>query len=224
MISIIDGLNRGSSVMHGKGALMSVAVKTIACSTITELPARVLNGIDRCNQDLLAWARLYQELGLKPLPRRRGGKHPGVRWKEFQTRYPTDAELKIWFRDPGTTGICTVLDGTDFVVVELDAATPERLPDAYRLLAGIQIPHACPHVASGSGRSAQYWFRARRPVNSRYVSAIVHPDGTAKQGGAQIDILGRGIVVLPPTPHVSTGKRYTWCPPFIKREYVPELT
>ena len=129
---------------------MSVAAKTIACSTITDLPARVLNGIGRCNRDLLAWARLYQDLGLKPLPRRWGGKWPGVRWKQFQGRFPTDAEVTTLFRDPETTGICTVLDGTGYVVLELDAARPERLPEAYELLdrAGIEVPHAWGSVPS----------------------------------------------------------------------------
>ena len=138
----------------------------------------------------------------------------------------TDDERREWFTDPSVTGICALLDGTGFAVLEVDAYAPARLPDAVGLFAfaGVTIPPACPRVLSGSGRSAQYWFRAeRRPVAGRYIAAIVHPDGNAKLGGAQVDILGRGIVVLPPTPHHETGEPYRWWPPFLSRDRVPEL-
>ena len=174
--------------------------------------------IEETAGDLLTWARLYLGLGLKPLPRRCGAKHPGVRWKPYQDRSPTSDEVGEWFRDPHTTGICTVLDNTPFVVLELDAATPEQLPDARALLtnAGIVIPHACPHVISGSGRSEQFWFRSTT-VRGRYISALTHADGV------QLDILASGIVVLPPTPHLSTGRPYRWLPPFLTRASLPEL-
>ena len=179
--------------------------------------------IEETAGDLLAWARLYLELGLKPLPRRCGSKHPGVRWKPYQDRSPTSDEIADWFRDPDTTGICTVLDNTPFVVLELDAATSEQLPDARALLtnARIAVPHACPHVVSGSGRSEQFWFRSTT-VRRRYIAALTHADG-AKAGGVQLDILASGIVVLPPTPHLSTGRSYRWLPPFLTRASVPEL-
>lgn len=189
------------------------------------LSADVGRRILAAEQDLLAWSTFYAGVGLKVLPRRRGGKHPGVEWKPYQERFPTTAERREWFTDPSVTGICAVLDGTGYAVLELDAATPGRLPDAYALLAraGIAIPAACPRVLSGSGRSAQFWFRGKRDIPGRYIAAVTHPDGTAKQGGAQLDILGRGIVVLPPTPHHATGKPYRWWPPFLSRARAPEL-
>lgn len=185
-------------------------------------PPRLLGAMDRTAADLHAWARFYSDLGLKPLPRRLGAKHPGVRWKPFQDRVPTEQEIAQWFGDPTTTGICTVLDGTPFVVLELDASTRERLPDARRLLtdAGIEIPHACPHVVSGSGKSEQFWFRGS--LTGRHVAAL-SADGGAKAGGVQVDILASGIVVLPPTTHLSTGRPYRWLPAFLDRDLVPEL-
>lgn len=183
---------------------------------------RILAG----EMDLLAWSAFYAGVGLKVLPRRRGSKWPGLEWKPFQTRFPTDDERLAWFTDESVTGICAVLDGTGYVVLELDAYSPARLHDAVGLLAraGVTIPHASPRVLSGSGRSVQYWFRAeRRPVTRRHIAALVHPDGTAKQGGAQLDILGAGIIVLPPTPHHATGEPYRWWPPFLSRDRVPEL-
>jgi hypothetical protein len=189
------------------------------------LSADVGRRILAAEQDLFAWSDFYAGLGLKVLPRRRGSKHPGIEWKPYQKRHPTDDERRAWFTDVSVTGICGVLDGTGYVVLELDAAAPDRLPDAYTLLAraGIAIPAACPRVLSGSGRSAQFWFRGTQDIPGRYIAAVTHPDGTAKQGGAQLDILGRGIVVLPPTLHHATGKPYHWWPPFLTRERVPEL-
>ena len=191
------------------------------------LPVDVIVAIDRSERDLLAWASWYADMGVKPLPRGRGGKHPRVAWTPFQDRHPTADERTAWFSDAGTTGIVAVLDETHYVVLELDAANPDRLPDAYGLLtqAGIAIPHACPRVISGSGRSEQLWFRAPRPVpgSGRAVAALVHPDGPAKAGGAQVDILAKGIIVLPPTPHHDTGKPYAWRPPWLERERVPML-
>jgi hypothetical protein len=60
-------------------------------------------------------------------------------------------------------------------------------------------------------------------VTRRYIAALVHPDGAAKLGGAQLDILGAGIVVLPPSQHHATGEPYRWWPPFLSRDRVPEL-
>jgi hypothetical protein len=190
------------------------------------IPAAVVPQIIKAERDLLAWAEHYAAVGLKPLPRRRGSKHPGIPVAPYQDRYPTADERRDWFTDPSVTGVCVVLDGTGFVVLELDAANRERMKDARALLetAGIPIPHACPRVFSGSGRSAQFWFRdPRRRITRRHIAAVVHPDGPAKQGGAQLDILGAGIVVVPPTLHPATNKPYRWWPPFLAAARVPEL-
>lgn len=196
-------------------------------AAVLGIPPDIVPRIAHAEHDLLAWAEFYASVGLKPLPRRCGTKHPGVAWKPYQDRFPTDAERREWFTDPSVTGVVAVLDGTGYIVLELDAAGPARMKEARALLntAGIPIPHATPRVFSGSGRSAQFWFRSTRPLagKGRHIAAIVHPDGTAKQGGCQIDILSKGIIVLPPTPHLATGKPYRWWPPFLAPDRVPEL-
>lgn len=47
----------------------------------------------------LSLARHLAEEGFCVIPLLRGGKKPAVRWKRFQTQWPTDAELVAWFAD-----------------------------------------------------------------------------------------------------------------------------
>ena len=185
------------------------------------LPAHLLDRVDRACADLCSWARFYRSIGLtKTLPVAAGAKHPSVPWQPYVETDPTEAELDVWFAPGTAAGVCAVLDGSDYVVLDADGA-----PEAVKALLdqhGIVIPHATGTVESGSGKSVHYWFKASRPIGRRI--ALVTLDGrTAKQGGAQLDVLDRGVVMLPPSLHPDTQQAYVWRPPIVDPARAPEL-
>ena len=100
-------------------------------------------------------------------------------------------------------GVCLVLDGTGFVVLDCDGPREQAL----HLLGetGISIPDGCPRVVTGRDRD-HYYFSAERPVG-RHVAVI-------RNDSVTIDVLGAGVVVAPPSVHPDTGQRYRWQPRF----------
>ena len=160
--------------------------------------------------DTTGWASFYLDAGLKPLPKAAGKKHPAVDWKPYETQVPTANEIQRWF-GPGTDGVCLVLDGTGYVVLDCDG--PPDLTNHLLAQAGVQLPHACPRVVTGRG---QHWYlRTERPVG-RHV-------GVLRGDGGQLDVLGAGCVVAPPSVHPETGDTYRWSPPFLRPDLVPPL-
>ena len=156
---------------------------------------------------LKKWAEYYLGLGLKPIPKRINEKAPAIRWKHWTKDYPRQADLDQWFDQDGVDGICLVLDGTDTVIIDCDGPRDRCLD----LLAAsdINIPEGCPEVITGRGHS-NYFFYSTRQVKRRTKFLV---DGDPKPGGAAIDLLGAGIVVVPPSPHPDTGKQYRWASP-----------
>ena len=161
---------------------------------------------------LLAWARQCLEMGLKPLPKKMGKKYPVLRWEPYQNRFPDPDELFELFARPDVDGVCVVLDNTGYVVVDCDGPRDR----ARRLLAaaGIEIPALCPRVITGRDRD-HFYLRTARPVGRRV--------GLLRAEGVSIDLLGAGVVVVPPSPHPDTGVLYHWQPPIlgtVDRTYV----
>ena len=171
----------------------------------------VLDGVP-----LVHWARRYLHDGLKPLPKRKGTKFPAIPWEPYKGRPPRPDELTSWFAGDGADGICAVLDGTGFAVLDLDMSGDA----ARRLLtdAGVDIPDLVPRVITGSGRE-HLWFRTNRTVGRHIRLLSRETDDTT----AAIDVLGEGIVVLPPSVHPDTGQPYSWRPPFLDPGNVPPL-
>ncbi|HJN19182.1 MAG TPA: bifunctional DNA primase/polymerase [Armatimonadota bacterium] len=163
---------------------------------------------------LVNWATRYHKDGLKKvLPKARGSKSPIGSWKHLQTDEPTLDEIKARFATvDGADGICAVLDGTGLAVVDIDGSGEQ----GRRVLAdaGVEIPDLCPRVITGSGND-HYWFQTDRPIG-RHVK-LLH--ATA----ASVDVLGQGVVVLPPSLHPETGVAYHWRPPFIDTARLPLL-
>ena len=153
---------------------------------------------------LIAWARQCLEMGLKPLPKKTGQKYPAVPWEPYQTRYPDPDELAELFARPDTDGVCVVLDGTGYVVIDCDGPRDR----ARRLLAsvGIEIPDLCPRVITGSDKD-HFYLRTTRRIG-RHI-------GFLQAEGVTIDLLGEGVVVVPPSPHPDTGIAYHWQPPIL---------
>ena len=181
--------------------------KEIVVDTVTD--TQMMRVVDQVA--LSDWAHYYVEVGHKPLPKQSGAKYPSVAWEPYQERIPTTNEIARWFSN-GADGICLVLDGTNYVVLDCDGPRDR----ARHLLSnsGIEIPALCPRVVTGRDRD-HFYFRTTRPVG-RHI-------GIVQDDGGSIDILGAGIVVAPPSIHPDTNQAYRWVPPFRDPADVPVL-
>ena len=166
------------------------------------------------DEPLVNWATRYYKDGLRKLLRKgKGTKHPLRSWQHLQASEPTLDEIKAEFAaTDDADGICAVLDGTGLAVVDIDGSGEH----GRRLLAdaGVDIPDLCPRVITGSGND-HFWFQTDRPIG-RHIKLLHATD-------ASIDVLGQGVVVLPPSVHPETGVAYHWRPPFIDTATLPPL-
>jgi hypothetical protein len=121
-------------------------------------------------------------------------KRSEVRWREFQTRHPSDVEITEMFRRPGVTGLAVIAGpiSGDLVVRDFDDENSyARWADEHQSLA-VRLPT----VRTKRG----YHVYVRIPGFNR----IVHlPDG---------EFRGSGYTLLPPSPHPD-GIRYKWLIP-----------
>jgi hypothetical protein len=150
----------------------------------------------------LAVARDYLGRGFAVVPQLPGAKHPCVRWKDFQGRLPTTAELEDWFgaRWPNA-GMAAVLGPVGgLFAIDVDG------PGAHHaLLSHLGAEPAAPKVLSGSGKPYRYHLFFRHPEGLVTRARITpwHP---------QLEFRGHGgILVLPPSLHRS-GNAYRWAP------------
>lgn len=139
-------------------------------------------------------AKRYQEEGYQSIPILPRSKSPGVKWKEYQLRNPTNEEYQAWFSNTDygiaiLTGLCSRL-----VVVDIDAshggwATAQEL--------GLLPEHATVLTGSGGGH---YYYRGSYPGLR---------NSAGKWQGVDVRAEG-GYVLAPPTHHPRTGKPYVW--------------
>lgn len=122
------------------------------------LPDDVFEALD--NQPLLAWARYYRDMGLKPVPKRIGSKSSRIEWGPYQHQAPPEEKFPEWFTE-GTDGINLVMDGTGYAVIDFDG--PRDKGHALLLKAGISIPDACPRAITGKDQD-HFYFRTDRPL------------------------------------------------------------
>ena len=172
--------------------------------------------------NLLDEASRYLAAGLRPIPVMPGRKCPGDRagmwgerhptqkdWKTFQRRAPTEAELATWFADD-SVGMGTVIPA-GLIVVDFDGGKPaEDLLTA----AGVVLPPQAPKVRSGSGGYHAYM---RLPAGMRDFAKLpgakfLHSAGAdGKPCKPFVEVLTvNNFVVLPPTVHPESGRRYEW--------------
>jgi Bifunctional DNA primase/polymerase, N-terminal/AAA domain/Primase C terminal 1 (PriCT-1) len=120
------------------------------------------------------------------------GKTPLVPWKEFQSRPPTEREVRRWWRKwpMANIGMATG-ECSGIVVGDLDGELAQAKANDYGYAAG-------PHVLTGRPGGLHLFFAWRTNA----------PHNFAKKQG--IDFRGDGgYVVLPPSRHVR-GTTYRW--------------
>jgi hypothetical protein len=141
------------------------------------------------NTKLLDEARKYVSQGISVIPTR--GKIPAIKsWKEFQDRLPTESELSAWFRQDNVTGIAAVTGKrAGFCVVDIDDM---------ELVKAWEWPDT---VRARTGRGIHLYFKYPSDKAIKNKSGFIRGMDMKSDGG---------LVTLPPSLHVSTGKRYEW--------------
>jgi hypothetical protein len=151
-------------------------------------------------------AKAWMALGTVPIPLMYRSKTPKIRWQEYQTRPPSDDELRTWFT--GRLLNMAVITGWHGLTV-LDFDTWEVFETWCQLL----------------GVPETYMVRTARGVHAYYL--LDEPTRTRSLG--KIDIKGKwGYVLVPPSIHPSGARYHTlYKPEHIKRagciaDIVPE--
>lgn len=160
-------------------------------------------------QDLktnLDWALYYLHRGWSVIPVGKD-KRPLIEWKEYQSRFPTEEEIKTWFSKPNVMGVA-IITGSLSKLVVLDI---EKDAD----LTGIENS---PTITSKTGGGGEHRY-FRYPL-----MGVIH--NSAKQIHEKMDIRGEGgYVVAPPSLHPS-GNLYEWfdlcSPDEIELEEIPK--
>lgn len=139
---------------------------------------------------VLAAALQYSRRGWCVVPLKERSKQPSIDWKAFQTRKPTEDELRGWFKT-GRENIALVCGSiSGLVVVDLDGQ--EGIDEAAKL--GLRSPL---NVVTGKGRHLYY----------------KHPGGLVNNAvrlAPGIDLRADGgYVLLPPSVHPN-GHSYAW--------------
>jgi len=135
---------------------------------------------------------LYKRFGFCVIPLKYGAKEPLVKWREFQTRKPTEEELKRWFsREDVNIGIvCGSVSG-NLVVLDFESReafirffgkTPEEMAELTLVVK--------------TARGYHIYFKTDRPISSFKIPEL------------RLEVLAEGSqVVAPPSLH-PTGVRY----------------
>jgi hypothetical protein len=153
---------------------------------------------------MLNYALLYLQKGLSVVPLVYGDKKPAIRWEEFQSRRPTEDEVRKWFSKLHNIGIVCGSVSDNLVVIDFDSDDKfnkfyEKLDKTYPELRDIVLNTWI--VETGKGR--HIYLRIRMDPNEfrdRMRTRVRLVEG--------VDIKAEGgYVVAPPSLHPS-GKQY----------------
>ena len=144
-------------------------------------------------EELLAAALQYADLGFAIIPlglddSGKSHKKPLVKWTEYQKAPPTKADIEGWFNVLDVRGIAMIVEGTDFVVIDVEK---EGLPNIDEL----QLPKTVCSITGGGGR--HFFFRCKHSFKDKM------------RFRPFMDMRRRGLIVLPPSLH-SSGNNYAW--------------
>ena len=153
----------------------------------------------------MQFALSYLKQGLSIIPLKHGEKIPLLQsWKEYQTRKPTEAEVREWWTKHPTANIGIVTGPISGVaVVDLDG------PDGLNAAKSISISSS---VRSLTGNGEHLWFKY--PTAGVSNAARLYPG---------LDIRGAGGYVLGAPSIHSNGKRYRWISRFVNHASLPEF-
>lgn len=158
--------------------------------------------------EILSAALRYLEGGFCPIPMNRETKRPAIPWKPYQSRLPSEDEVREWFSvldPPGIGIVCGAVSG-GLLVVDVDDLTGGwPTPDQALTLDG-------PRVSTPRG-GYHVWLRTDQTLGN-----------TVSQLAPGIDTRGNaGVVVAPPTCRPD-GTAYAWQTPAPKTvEDLPEV-
>jgi len=122
----------------------------------------------------------------------RPGKHPRVRWAEYQKRRPTTQQVEAWWSQWPDSNIAIITGAASgLVVVDLDG------PEASASLATLGLPETAVRATTGKGEHLYFAHPGGQvPNRVRLAPGVdVRADG--------------GYVIAPPSRHQS-GRAYAW--------------
>ena len=138
---------------------------------------------------------LYQKRGLSFFPLRKKSKKPLLAWEVYQTRRPTEAEVREWL-EKGLLKQVGIVCGAISGIVVLDVDDPEKF-ETWMAQHNNAMP-STPMVRTSGGKYHVYF---------------AHPGGIIRNSVKKIpgaDIRGDGgYVVAPPSIHPN-GTPYEW--------------
>jgi hypothetical protein len=180
-----------------------------------------------CLQAALSYLQLgWSVLGLCPPDHYGVGKqhahscdHPGKRpwpqqgkWKEFQERLPTEAEVRSWWQEHPFLNVgCALGPVSGLIRVDVEGEAGQR---ALEELSGGAVPDTVAFRSGrrdGTGKGLLYAIPSGAPLRTTVYQAGAKTELRFQAGGAQ--------TVLPPSRHPDGG-RYEWlpgCSPFERR-------
>jgi hypothetical protein len=150
--------------------------------------------------NILDQALAYLARGWSVVPQVAGAKKPCVQWKPYQSRLPSEDELRDWFARWRHAGIVCVLGPvSDLFVIDVDGDEAHAA-----LIQQLGSEPLAPRANSGSGMPNRYHLFFRHPpLATKAKITPWHP---------KLEFRGnRGLIVLPPSLHKS-GNRYAWAP------------
>ena len=138
---------------------------------------------------MLNHALNYLKLGFSVIPLRPGSKEPLIVWKEFQSRKPTENEVREWFQKWPNANLGVVTGAISGIsIVDLDGPAGMSSATALGLASS---------VVSLTGNGSQLWHQQADVINA----VKLFPGVDVRSEG--------GYVVAPPSVHPN-GKRYRW--------------
>ena len=163
------------------------------------------------NHNMLELALQYLRSGYCVIPKRPGAKAPLIKWMEFQTRPPTEAEIYSWWSSWPDAGIAVLLGPISRVVV-VDSDSEEAHQVFLDNLGG--APNTLCAI-SGSRGPGKYHYYYRAPA---------FPTGaTFKPWHRQLEFRGAGgYIIVPPSLHPS-GLEYAWLDPATEIAPLPDI-
>lgn len=138
-------------------------------------------------------AKQYCRMGFSVIPVSYAGKHPIVKWEQYQQRRANEAELDEWFCNGKARNIGIVCGRVSNNLVVLDFDKPESYE---RFFSTANLERETPVVKTARG--VHVWLQTIEPVRSFVVADL------------GLDVIGEGKFVLAPPSRHPSGVLYAF--------------